>query len=127
MYGGYAERLHHETERGAAKTADDPIQRRAEPRALHQARRCGAKSRSGQPCRSPAVHGRPRCRMHGCAPGAGGPEGERNGNYRHGLYTKETQMRLRAMRDLRREIRTSRGSSGTVRAQGQARPVGRAD
>jgi hypothetical protein len=44
-------------------------------------------------------------RMHGCAPGAGGPEGERNGNYRHGLYTKETRMRLRAMRDLTREVK----------------------
>ena len=36
---------------------DDPIQRRVEPQALHQARRCGARTRSGQPCRSPAVHG----------------------------------------------------------------------
>jgi len=43
--------------------------------------------------------------MHGCAPGAGGPEGKRNGNYRHGLCTKETRMRLRAMRDLRREVK----------------------
>ena len=49
--------------------------------------------------------GHPRCWMHGCAPGAGGPEGERNGNYRHGLHTKETQTRLRAMRDLRREVK----------------------
>ena len=40
------------------------------PTPLHQARRCGARTRSGRPCRSPAVHGRPRCRMHGCAPGA---------------------------------------------------------
>jgi hypothetical protein len=43
--------------------------------------------------------------MHGCAPGAGGPEGERNGNYRHGLYTKETRNRLRAMRDLTKDVR----------------------
>jgi hypothetical protein len=43
--------------------------------------------------------------MHGCALGAGGPEGERNGNYRHGLYTKETRARLRAMRDLTREVK----------------------
>jgi hypothetical protein len=89
---------------------DDPTHRRtevhsAQPQHLHEARRCGARTRSGQPCRSPAVHGRPRCRMHGCAPGAGGPEGKRNGNYRHGLSTKETQTRLRAMRDLTREVR----------------------
>ena len=45
-----------------------------------------AKTRSGRPCGSPA--GRPRCRTHRCAPGAGGPEGERNGNYRDGLTRK---------------------------------------
>ncbi|MFO1097822.1 MAG: HGGxSTG domain-containing protein [Xanthobacteraceae bacterium] len=84
---------------------DDPKHPSAEPHSLHQARRCGARTRSGQPCRSPAVHGRPRCRMHGCAPGAGGPEGERNGNYRHGLCTNETRARLRAMRDLTREVK----------------------
>jgi hypothetical protein len=35
--------------------------------------RCGAKTRSGTPCRSPAVHGNKRCRMHGGAPGSGAP------------------------------------------------------
>jgi len=33
--------------------------------------RCGAKTRSGKPCRSPAVDGKKRCRMHGGAPGSG--------------------------------------------------------
>jgi hypothetical protein len=33
--------------------------------------RCGAKTRSGKPCRSPAVAGKRRCRMHGGAPGSG--------------------------------------------------------
>jgi glucans biosynthesis protein len=71
---------------------DDPIhQRSSQPVSLRQARRCGAKTRTGQPCRSPAVRDRPRCRMHGCRRGAGGPQGERNGNYRHGRNTKETQ------------------------------------
>ena len=89
---------------------DDPMYQRtgvqsAEPRHLREAPRCGAKTRSGQPCRSPAVHGRPRCRMHGCAPGAGGPAGKRNGNYRHGLSTNETRMRLQVMRDLTREVK----------------------
>ena len=46
-----------------------------------------------------------RGRMHGCAPGAGRPEGKRNGNFRHGLYTKETRARFRAMRNLAREVR----------------------
>ena len=65
--------------------------------------------------------------MLGCAPGAGGPEGARNGNYRHGLYTKETRMRLRAMRDLRRAVkdltRKLRGGMGS----GKFKPAGRGD
>jgi len=36
--------------------------------------RCGAKTRSGGACRSPAVHGKKRCRMHGGAPGSGAPK-----------------------------------------------------
>ena len=52
--------------------------------------RCGAHARTtGQPCRSPAVIGSRRCRMHGGAKGSGGPRGEANGNYRTGQYTKE--------------------------------------
>ena len=39
---------------------DDPMHHTevgsAEPQPLHQARRCGAKTRSGRPCRSPAVY-----------------------------------------------------------------------
>src|SRR6267378_4224157 len=33
--------------------------------------------------------GKRRCRMHGGAPGSGGPKGPRNGNYKHGRYTAE--------------------------------------
>jgi hypothetical protein len=52
--------------------------------------RCGAHARTtGQPCRSPAVTGSRRCRMHGGGKGSGGPRGEANGNYRAGQYTKE--------------------------------------
>ena len=58
--------------------------------------RCGAKTRSGKPCRSPAVAGRRRCRMHGGAPGSGGQKGNQNAR-KHGLYTK-------AMIDERREL-----------------------
>ena len=55
----------------------------------HAAPRCKAKSkRTGQRCRAPAVRGFRVCRMHGARGGA--PEGERNGNYRHGARTKET-------------------------------------
>lgn len=50
---------------------------------LNRAPRCGARSRDGDPCRSPAVRGKARCRMHGAC--AGAPEGERNGAWRHGM------------------------------------------
>jgi hypothetical protein len=48
--------------------------------------RCGAKTHSGGACRSPAVRGKRRCRMHGGAPGSGAPRGNRNAR-KHGLFT----------------------------------------
>jgi len=39
-------------------------------------------------CRSPAVRGKKRCRMHGGAPGSGPPRGNRNAR-KHALFTKE--------------------------------------
>ena len=48
--------------------------------------RCGAKIRDGGSCRSPAVRGKSRCRMHGGAPGSGAPGGNRNAR-KHGLFT----------------------------------------
>jgi uncharacterized protein YjcR len=50
--------------------------------------RCGAQSRSGAPCRSPAVRGRKRCRMHGGAKGSGAPRGNQNAR-KHGCFTRE--------------------------------------
>jgi uncharacterized protein YjcR len=61
--------------------------------------RCGAKTRLGKSCRSPAVHGNKRCRMHGGAPGSGAPRGNQNA-LKHGLYTKaaiEEREQLRAL------------------------------
>jgi len=61
--------------------------------------RCGAKTRSGKPCMSPAVHGKKRCRMHGGAPGSGAPKGNENA-VKHGLYKKaaiEERRQLRAL------------------------------
>ena len=49
---------------------------------------CGAKTRSGGACRSRAVRGKKRCRMHGGAPGSGPPKGNRNAR-KHGLFTAE--------------------------------------
>ena len=50
--------------------------------------RCGAKTRSGSACRSPAVHSKQRCRMHGGAQGSGAPEANQNAR-KHGLFTRD--------------------------------------
>ncbi len=63
--------------------------------------RCGAKTRSGRPCRSPAVQGKKRCRMHGGAKGSGAPKGNQNA-LKHGLSTAEA---IREQKALRRLIR----------------------
>ncbi len=50
--------------------------------------RCGAKTRSGKPCKSPAVRGKKRCRMHGGAFGSGAPRGNKNA-LKQGRFTRE--------------------------------------
>jgi hypothetical protein len=50
--------------------------------------RCGARTRAGGSCRSPAVRSKKRCRMHGGAAGSGAPERNKNA-FRHGLFTEE--------------------------------------
>lgn len=65
--------------------------------------RCGAKTRSGKPCRSPAVQGKARCRMHGGAKGSGAPKGNRNA-LKHGLYTREAIAERRAFKQMWREM-----------------------
>src|SRR5204863_6692764 len=65
--------------------------------------RCGARCRSGRPCRSAAMKNG-RCRMHGGAsPGA--PRGPRNGCYRHGRYTIANKTMMAEIRQLRRALR----------------------
>ena len=76
-----------------------------EPFRLRRAPRCGARTRSGRPCRSPAVRGKVRCRMHGGATGSGAPKGERNGNYRHGLFTQKVLEERRRVAVLIRQSR----------------------
>lgn len=63
--------------------------------------RCGAKTRSGKPCQSPAVKGKKRCRMHGGAEGSGAPKGNQNA-LKFGHYTKRA---IEERRELRRLIR----------------------
>ncbi len=75
---------------------------RAEPKQLAGAARCGARARTtGQPCRSPAVRGKARCRMHGAR--SGGPTGSRNGAYKDGLHTREAKAAGKYFRSLVRE------------------------
>jgi hypothetical protein len=55
---------------------------------IRAAPRCGAKTRAGGPCQSPAIRDGKRCRLHGGhSPGA--PKGHGNGNYRDGSFTGE--------------------------------------
>jgi hypothetical protein len=61
--------------------------------------RCGAKTRSGRPCKSPCVHGKRRCRMHGGAPGSGAPRGNKNA-LKHGRYTREAIAENKRTREL---------------------------
>ena len=66
--------------------------------------RCGAKTRSGGPCRSPSVGGKKRCRMHGGAPGSGAPRGNKNA-LKHGDYTREALAERSRLRELLRQSR----------------------
>jgi hypothetical protein len=61
--------------------------------------RCGARTRSGAACRSPAVHGKKRCRMHGGAPGSGAPRANRNAR-KHGLFTNDATAERRQIQAL---------------------------
>ncbi len=66
--------------------------------------RCGAKIRSGGMCRSPAVRGKRRCRMHGGAPESGAPRGNRNAR-KHGLFTKVAIAERKRIQALLVEVR----------------------
>ena len=45
--------------------------------------RCGAKTRSGKPCKNLLARGKKRCRFHGGAVGSGAPKGNKNA-WKHG-------------------------------------------
>jgi hypothetical protein len=70
--------------------------------------RCGARTRSGEACKSAPVTGRRRCRMHGGANGSGAPCGARNGNFKHGRYTKEVEATRQWLREVTRAVRSMR-------------------
>jgi hypothetical protein len=69
---------------------------------MHLSPRCGARTRSGSRCQSPAMPNG-RCRMHG-GPSPGAPKGNKN-NFRHGRYSAEAIARRRKIRELVRAMR----------------------
>jgi uncharacterized protein YjcR len=66
--------------------------------------RCAAKTRCGGACRSPAVSGKRRCRMHGDAPGSGAPKANQNAR-KHGLFTRDAFAERRQIQTLLGEAR----------------------
>ena len=68
----------------------------------HNAPRCGAKTRKGTPCKSPAMKNG-RCRMHGGkSTGPRTPEGlarSRRANWKHGFYSREAVEIKRRMKE----------------------------
>jgi hypothetical protein len=71
---------------------------------MNRAPRCGARTCSGKPCRSPAVLGKTRCRMHGGAPESGARLGNQSA-LKHGSYTAEAIARRRELSELIRMAR----------------------
>lgn len=74
--------------------------------AYHLSPRCGAKTKNyaGRPCRSPAVRGKKRCRLHGGGKGSGAQLKNRNART-HGETTQEAKL-FRA--DVKRAIQDSK-------------------
>jgi hypothetical protein len=86
---------------GRAEVTHDPMRQVDIDRRLAnlaRAPRCGARTRAGRPCRQAAgkvPHARRGQRL-------GRPRGERNGNYKHGLWTlEEVQARATARARMR--------------------------
>jgi hypothetical protein len=63
--------------------------------------------RNGTPRQSPAVREKRRCRMHGGAKGSGAPPGKRNGNYKHGQFTREVLQERKALAALLKALRAN--------------------
>lgn len=72
---------------------------------MNEAPRCGARTRAGMFCQSPAISGKSRCRMHG-GKGSGAPKGNRNAR-RHGAYSKDVFEREVRVRGLCQRLRDS--------------------
>jgi hypothetical protein len=73
---------------------------------MAKAPRCGARTRAGRPCRSPAVRGKKRCRMHGGAAGSGAPVGNKNA-LKSGMYTRDMLESRRMLAQIMRDARAT--------------------
>src|SRR4030088_3280092 len=96
------------TRSGEETKIDGQPMRLSEKATVSQDSCCGAKTRSGAPCKSSPVTGRRRCRMHGGADGSGAPRGSRNGNFKHGRFTEEVQTTRRWLREATQLLRSFR-------------------
>lgn len=69
--------------------------------AFNNAPRCGVKTKrnNGSPCRSPAIRGKKRCRMHGGSKGSGAQLGNTNA-LKHGYATTEVKIFKRVVKEL---------------------------
>lgn len=71
--------------------------------------RCGAKTRSGSPCKNPAIAGKARCRLHGGrSTGAKTPEGFaklRALHWKHGRATTEAKAAAKRRAAVGRAVR----------------------
>ena len=84
---------------------------------MHQASKCLARTRSGQPCQAPAMPNG-RCRLHGgMSPGA--PKGNQNA-FKHGRYTAEA---IASRREIARLLRATNALAKSVREGGPAAPM----
>lgn len=96
----------------AKKICNNPEQRLPDWRVTlplaQSCRRCGARTRSGGACKSPAMPNG-RCRMHGgCSTGprtAEGLERMRRAKTRHGKYSEENRRLMRYIHALAAEAR----------------------
>lgn len=78
--------------------------------AFNNAPRCLAKTRRGTACQSPVVHGKHRCRLHGCGKGSGA----RRGNT-YAVTHGQTTSNVKAFRhEVRQALKESRELSNKL-------------
>lgn len=70
--------------------------------------RCGAKTKMGSACLSPAIRFKKRCRMHG-GKGSGASKGSQNA-LKHGYFTVEAKIQRMETRAIIKEWKTFKDS-----------------